>query len=392
MPNPSTINLSRVLRLVWMNPGISRIEIAKKLNLDKSTITNIITRLMKQDYIVTKDEGEASPLGGRKPVGLAINHAFGVVLGMEITTDKVIASGMDLQGNILFTKKILLERENERLEQVFERALHILQKDINNTKMPLIGIGLGLSGIINPVTGEIIQSIPLDIHQKYPLAERISHLVNIPIFLDNDANCCCWEEMVCSGRDRHDNFLFVLAEDRFHSVSRESRRIGFAVGLGLVIHGEVLRGVDFSAGEFQSILWQPGNTSQFSFTDDIMAEPEKYPDAITATIQELAANVAFLTNILNVSRVVLGGGLEKYGNLPLKIFTQEIQKNWSYPNQGSCEICMVHNGEYAVATGAAAMFLEKLFTIPRATTDQENSETDEPTGFELFQRLLPSSL
>ncbi|MBI9096507.1 MAG: ROK family transcriptional regulator [Sphaerochaeta sp.] len=384
MPNPSTLNLSRVLRIVWINPGISRIEIAKKLNLDKSTITNIIARLMKQAYIVTMSEGEASPQGGRKPVGLAINTAFGVVLGMEITTDKVMVSGMNLQGHSLFMRSFLLQRENERLEQVFERALKDVRQDIEDTHMPLIGIGLGLSGIINPITGEIIQSIPLDIHQRYPLLERIRHLVDVPIFIDNDANCCCWEEMVCSGRDRYDNFLFVLAEDRFHSVSLESRRIGFAVGLGLVIHGEVLRGLDFSAGEFQSVLWKSGNTSQFSFTDDVMAEIEKYPDAINDTIQELAVNVAFLTNVMDVSRVVLGGGLEKYGDLPLQIFAQEIEKNWSYPQQGSCEICMVQNGEYAVAIGAAAMFLEKLFTVPRTSSDQENLKPDELTGFEIL--------
>ncbi|MFW6207099.1 MAG: winged helix-turn-helix domain-containing protein, partial [Spirochaetota bacterium] len=36
--NVSDINTTRVLRSVWLNPGISRVEISKRLNLNKSTV------------------------------------------------------------------------------------------------------------------------------------------------------------------------------------------------------------------------------------------------------------------------------------------------------------------------------------------------------------------
>jgi predicted NBD/HSP70 family sugar kinase len=382
-----TMNLSRVLRLIWMNPGISRIEIARALDLDKSTITNITSRLIAQQLIITLEEGEVGAKGGRKPVGLAIDSTFGMIVGLEMTTDRIMAAGMDLRGNVLFMQQIALERDSEPLEQVFLKAMEVLGPAIAQTGIPLIGIGIGLSGLIDPVEGVIIKSIPLDIAAPYPLLDRIQPLVDVPIFIDNDANCCCWEEMVTSGRDRYDNFIFVLAEDRFHSVNRDSSRMGFAVGFGLVIHGEVLRGADYAAGEFQSILWKPGNTSQFSISDEIMAEIEKHPQAIEKTIHELASHVAFLTNVLDLSRVVIGGGLVRYGDSPLAIFSSEIEKNWSYPNQVNCEICMVHDGEYAVAIGAAAMYLERMFTLPAISAENTEDGTEQLQGYEMFQHL-----
>ena len=40
---PSDINVSRILRLVWQKRGISRIEIASQLGIDKSTVTKIVS-------------------------------------------------------------------------------------------------------------------------------------------------------------------------------------------------------------------------------------------------------------------------------------------------------------------------------------------------------------
>ncbi len=65
-----SINISRVLRLIWQKKGISRIDIAKELNLDKSTITNIITNFIKIGVVQEMKEGTPGPQGGRRPIFL----------------------------------------------------------------------------------------------------------------------------------------------------------------------------------------------------------------------------------------------------------------------------------------------------------------------------------
>ena len=40
------LNTSRVLRDIWVNQETSRIQIARNLDLDKSTISSIVTELL----------------------------------------------------------------------------------------------------------------------------------------------------------------------------------------------------------------------------------------------------------------------------------------------------------------------------------------------------------
>ena len=69
--NPlSEINTSRILRLVWQKKGISRVEIANTLNLDKSTVTKIVSSLNDIGIINEIAQGETGPQGGRKPIYL----------------------------------------------------------------------------------------------------------------------------------------------------------------------------------------------------------------------------------------------------------------------------------------------------------------------------------
>ena len=63
--NPlSEINTSRILRLVWQKKGISRVEIANTLNLDKSTVTKIVSSLNDIGIINEIAQGETGPQGG----------------------------------------------------------------------------------------------------------------------------------------------------------------------------------------------------------------------------------------------------------------------------------------------------------------------------------------
>ena len=40
------LNTSRVMREIWINKEISRVQIAKNLGLDKSTISSIVAKLL----------------------------------------------------------------------------------------------------------------------------------------------------------------------------------------------------------------------------------------------------------------------------------------------------------------------------------------------------------
>ena len=78
---------------------------------------------------------------------------------------------------------------------------------------------------------------------------------------------------------------------------------------------------------------------------------------------ELARNLALLVNTLDLSRVFIGGSIEKYRGLLIPILEEQIQGNWPYGRK-DVTIELSELGELVVAYGAAAMFLERLFSLP----------------------------
>ena len=77
-------NTSLVAQLIWKSPGISRVDIARELNLYRSTVTNIISALIDDEVVYEGEEGSGMSRGGRKPIILRLNEKFGCVVGFDI--------------------------------------------------------------------------------------------------------------------------------------------------------------------------------------------------------------------------------------------------------------------------------------------------------------------
>jgi predicted NBD/HSP70 family sugar kinase len=354
-------NTARVLRMIWLSRGISRTELARALRLDKSTVTNIVSQLIDIGIVQGTEEGKAGPLGGRKPIRLDINRSYGCVAGFEIRPDSYTATAVDLDGKILFSETASLSASGNNLASVFLDLLDHISTKTTASGMRLIGAGVGVSGIVNPYSGVIYQSIPLDIREPFDFSRAAAASLDLPVRVENDANCCCWGELAFHKRARLQDFLFALVEFR----DRRRPRVpfgGVAVGLGVVIGGRVHYGRDFSAGEFRSVYSPPGGSGQFTLTEAEMLRVQENAGLFRYFLHELAANLALLVNTLNLSHVFIGGAIERYGKKVIPVLRQAIRDNWAYPNEVRCTISFSSHGENAVAYGAAGMLLERVFS------------------------------
>ena len=131
-------NLSRVFETVWKNPNFSRIDIARKLELYRSTVSNIIGTLVDSGLICEGERGLPTEKGGRKPVFLSVNPDFGCVIGIELQLDYYHVTVVSFDGNslledfgntpvnpILLDKPYLLENENISLIGLLPNVLFI---------------------------------------------------------------------------------------------------------------------------------------------------------------------------------------------------------------------------------------------------------------------------
>jgi predicted NBD/HSP70 family sugar kinase len=365
-------NYRKVLRSIWLNPGIPRIEIASTLGLDKSTITNIITKLIDLEIVAPIAEGEASRQGGRKPIKLSLDDSKRYILGIEIQPESYTILILNLHGKVLKTKQGIMEIEAENFKTVLHQIILEGESLVESLQGYLIGVGLGLSGIIDPIQNKIIRSNPLNIDSEINSINEISEELGVPIFVENDANCCAWAELVMNRAKPPQNFLSILLEFRTKD-DPQSRYSGIALGLGIVNNGMVHHGEQFSAGEFRSIFWKPGNRSQFSLSDEESFMVRDNPEIFNRFAKELGQNVAFLVNILNLSHIYLAGDQIPYEDKLKKELSSSIKENWSYQSEVHNEILRASHPEDAVAYGAGAMLLEKIFSYSDVFVDRNIS-------------------
>ncbi|MCD6123393.1 MAG: ROK family transcriptional regulator [Spirochaetales bacterium] len=355
------INASKVIRDIWIHKRISRIQISKNLNLDKSTVSSIITDLIAIGLVKEVEEGKSGPQGGRKPVILTLNKKYGCVIGIELRPESYNALAVDIEGNIFYSKHELASISGKNLSNVFINIIARIRSEIDVFAIPILGMGIGLSGVVNPLKGIIKYSIPLRIENPYNFYSEIAKNYDIPIFLENDANACAWGELAFHRTSNLKDFIFLLVE--FRDV-KDKKRIHekTAVGIGLVINGKIHYGYNFSAGEFRSVMCGENFLGQFSLSPDEAFRIEEDPDVLHKFMKELSSNMAMLINTFNLGDVFLGGDIENWKDDIYAILKEEIGKNWSYSDEVNCSIHFSSLKEKAVAYGAAGMVLNHLFT------------------------------
>lgn len=378
------LNITRVLRAVWLNPGISRVDIAKLLHLNKSTISKIVTTLVDIGIVEEVSEGRAGPEGGRRPIHLQIRADWGCVMGIEIQTEGATIVGIDLHGGLFFSHTEPLDLRETDLVTAVSRFVMRFRPVLEATGMRIVGIGVGLPGFVDPVRGTLLASLPLEIYEPVTLAAQVQRRlgIDIPILMDNDANCGCWGELAFSSGDRRENFLFVLGERRKHTIAMDDYRI-VALGLGLVLNGRLHHGPEFSAGEFRSVLFDPRRTNQFGLSDEDALLFLRDDDVTARIVDEMARHLAFLIHTLNLSRIVLGGPIETLADQIAEAVETRMREAWAYPTPVTCDIVTSRLRDDVVAYGAAAMFLEHLITFPDVAADREMARS----GADLLNHL-----
>jgi hypothetical protein len=115
----------------------------------------------------------------------------------------------------------------------------------------------------------------------------------VPVFIENDANCCCWAEIAFQREGRERNFISVLGE--FRDLHRGTDKgTGLAIGLGLVVRNRVLHGDHFTAGEFRSVLAGKA-PRQFKIPYEESRRCREPPPA-SPSLSRAHRNLAFLVN------------------------------------------------------------------------------------------------
>ena len=355
------MNRSRVLRTVWRTPLLSRIEIAGRLGLDKSTVSSLVNELIDQKMIHAVAEGDASKQGGRRPVLLRINPTYGSVLGFEFQPDFYRAVLCDLDGHVERRWTENVRRGGKPFDEYVFDILNKVLADMADRRDSLLAIGIAMGGLVNSISNRIYGSIPMGLSEEYDFQANIASRLEIPVVVENDANACAWGELTFHRRHDFHDFLYVLVQIR---QSEQGRQLygGIGVGIGVVINGTLYPGSHFTAGEFRSVFWNDGIVGQFSLTDEEAQLVSTDATMRRRFFRELAQNIALIINVLDVSHLFIGGDCLVFRDEMEPIFHKEIERNWPYETEVGRSVSFSTLGEDAAAYGAAGLMLDRLFS------------------------------
>jgi predicted NBD/HSP70 family sugar kinase len=350
---------ARIVRTIWQNPRISRVGIAERLGLDKSTITNQVARLIDIGLIEEMDEGSAGTRGGRRPIHLAINRSFGRVIGIEVQVESYVAVVVDLAGEVLGEARGSISSGWEHCSDMMLDVIHECSAKLCPGGERLLGVGVGTAGLVDSKRGRIRYSVPLGIRSTVDFGATVASNLAVPCLIENDANCCAWGELAFNRSEALRDFLFALIEFR-----RDPLAIGpsgeIGVGFGIVLGGKVYSGAHGNAGEFRSAFCNGPGELQLSLPKTTLSRLDSDRESLAAAADELARNTAMMVNTMDFERIYVGGDIEALDVDFPAILRRRLAENWMYPFPKEVEIRYSSLGGKAVAYGAAGMILDRL--------------------------------
>ncbi|SDK54903.1 ROK family glucokinase [Sediminibacillus albus] len=257
----------------------------------------------------------------------------------------------------------------------------IMDSDISLEQ--LLGIGAGAPGFVEPATGVV--SIAVNIGWKdFELAEKLESLSGLPVIVDNDANIAALGENWKGSGNQVDNLIAIT--------------LGTGVGGGIIANGQVLNGVNGTAGEIGHITAEvdgapcncgrngcletvasatgivrqamrsieSGNETILVETfrkngeinaKDVFAAADSGDEAarriVAKTADVLGFAIANAATIINPEKIVIGGGVSQAGRQLLTPLRAAFDR-YALPRiSEGCEFVIAQLGNDAGVLGAA---------------------------------------
>ncbi|TDY51306.1 glucokinase-like ROK family protein [Alicyclobacillus sacchari] len=379
------VNRANVLREVRLNQPISRADIAKRLELSRSVVSDIVDSLLVEGFVREVGTGSSTSRGGRPSVRLEFVPTARYSFGMDIGGTKTMFLLTDLAGTVIAQRKIASRREGvDTVEHLRTEAQRFLQESgVPMDKM--VGSGVGAPGLINYMDGTVLAAPGLD-WVNVNLKEAFHSYLPEPIIVDNDVNMALiGEKWVGAGRD-DDDVIFVA--------------IGTGIGAALMIQGQIHRGAAGYAGEVGYVPIDPFTNAQSDVTRfgalenvasgtgirlEVQSNMNKFGHSslqgreiraedvfeaarqgdelgqyvVNKTVKYLAFALAHMIALVNPAKIILGGGVMRVGNTLVQCIDQRLKQ--IMPIQA--DLTLAQLGELAGAYGAAASPIFEMYRM-----------------------------
>ncbi|MDD5174589.1 MAG: ROK family protein [Candidatus Omnitrophota bacterium] len=260
------------------------------------------------------------------------------------------------------------------------------------SKNNIIGVGIGAPGAVDIRTGTVHYLTNIPDWREVPLGNILKKRLGLPVFVDNDVNVMALGEVYFGAGIGAVNMLCIT--------------LGTGVGGGLILDGKLYRGSSYAAGEFGHVpinisgpkckcgSWAcveayAGNNyivkdviadirkgaktlitklvkgDLSKITPEIISEADRKGDRFAKKVwtdvgNKVGIGLAGVVNLLNVEKIVIGGGVAEAGKILFDSIKKTINARAMKLPAKTVRIVKAKLGYDAGLIGAATLVLYEL--------------------------------
>lgn len=311
-------------------------------------------------------------------------------IGIDLGGTNIATGVVDENYNIVGKGKLKTKSErpyNEVIADMAKAALMAVE-DAGLTINDISYVGIGCPGSVNTETGEVMYSNNLNWEHVF-LTDEIKKYIDLPIFIDNDANSAAYGEFLAGAGKGSKNFVAIT--------------LGTGVGSGIIVNGKIVSGATYGGGELghtvivvdgakctcgrrgcleayasasglirqtkekmleckDSLMWQlcdnDINNANGKTAYDGQKKGDQAADEVVNMYEKyVACGITNAVNIFEPDCICLGGGISKEGDNILTPVIEYVDKErFAKINERKTAIKIAELGNDAGIIGAAFLF------------------------------------
>ena len=234
----------QIIKNLYFERSVSSADLSDRVGKSIPVVTKVISELVESGHVI--ENGYAASTGGRRPLvySLKADEIYIVAVAMDQLYSRItIFDGLNNEVLPAETFELKLLDNNHSVDALIGIVNEaIARSGIDRCK--IIGVGIGMPGFVNAKQGINYSYLPSPDNDS--LLNYLEKSLQLPVHLDNDSS------------------LIALAELKF-GVARGRKdvmviNIGWGIGLGMIVNGELFRGHSGYAGEFSHIPLSDNDT------------------------------------------------------------------------------------------------------------------------------------
>jgi predicted NBD/HSP70 family sugar kinase len=358
--------------------GITRAQLATLTGLTRATVSSLVDELASAGLVLEQQPERGAR--GRPGSPIIVNADGAAGLGLEINVDYVAACVLDLSGELRAEGRTAIDNRGTEPGVTLE-ALAALAAEVcaRGHGVPIAGAVVAVPGLVD--TDGMLRGAPnlpqwIDLDVRAMVGTALGWPAERALSVQNEANLAALGQLRADSIAGLVNFLHISGE--------------IGIGAGIVLDGELFRGVQGYAGELGHVIVDPGGApchcgsrgclEQLAGQESLLAAAgSEHPLATVAVLVEraragdpralraldaagsaLGTAVVSACSVLDVPTVVLGGIYAELGDWLVGPMVRELEHRSSRGPWSPRTVITSDLGSTAAVRGAAGCVVSEV--------------------------------